>query len=1500
MRRTGILRWGLLMILVIVAAAVQPAFGSNRSAEDIVWDGEVSLPEGSFNLTADSGGVYTVNWTTALGALQRAQETGGFNFSVSDGLVEAYGLIPGSVNGLGAEGDEVWKFWVNYPNESVPRVGPDRLELEDGDVVTFYRGDRRARPEDSPRVKITARIILRRPEALFITAENQPVIREASKGAVMNITLTSCDALPTNFSGYDLIFLEMIGGGTAQKLAPILDEPKERGIPIISIHSEGYDLLMGTVDLDDHPDIESYWNYGGPENMNRLFSYLGANFCGLDLPVGEPIPTPKAYIHHPDSAGIFLNTTSYLRWYRNNTGYSYNESAPTVGVMTLAGDPVSAPLRIVLVRTLDRKGVNAIDLGFTNTSTMKDFFIQNGTAIVDAVILTKPFRLNYGDPEQGVRDLEELDVPVINGMKLWYMTPEEWMAGTGLFPTEVYFKLAMPEMDGVIDPIAVAGRTESGTFEPIPSQVEWLTDRAISWAELGRVPNPEKKAAIIYYNHGGGKDNLGATYLNVPRSLQQILDGLNESGYIVEGTVPDEHDLVDLMAHEGTNVGTWAPGELDAMVKAGNATLLPVDRYMGWFGALDPDKQKEVTERWGPVPGEIMVYENESGKYFVIPKLSFGNVILTPQPTRGWLQNNTVLYHNKDVPPHHQYIAFYFWLKKDFGADFIVHLGKHGTQEWTPGKESGISIDGCWPAILIQDLPVIYPYIVDNIAEGSQAKRRGGAEMISHMTPPIVVAGLYGNFTNLAQTAYNYNQVLNATVKENYKDEIIAGCEADHLDEDLAVNLTELSSDPEAFDEFVDELEHYLYDLKNEFMPYGLHVFSQPMEGKPMMEMVESMLGDDYKREVALMISYEDYPNASRLDKENELDNCTARLLTEVLFNGTTPEEGHIAVFGTVPEETSPAGSPENLTEYLDIGLEYADGLQACTEEMPRFINASDARYTPPSPADDPIRDPDVLPTGRNFHSISPRKVPTQAAWEAGQVLADKLVEQYRKDNNGTYPEKLAIILWAWAMTDHGVVESEILHLVGAKPVWDSYGGVSDVELVPLTELGRPRIDVLVVPSGLDRDLFPEKLKLIDRAIRLARNDTELAYPNYVKENSEEVKAALLATGNYTEEEADYLSVSRIFLEAAGTYGPNLDSPIAASDTWETDAKLGNLFIDRMSYIYGDDIWGSKTGSGDVFGTDAQKEVYRLNLAEVDAAAHHTNSNLYGFVDNDDVFQYLGGLGMAVRTVTGETPPMYVTDVRDPNKQKVEPLHNFFTRELRSRYYNPKWIEGMQTQGYSGAREMDKFTEYLWGWDVTVPDLVTETMWNQAYDVYVNDKYDMGLKEFFDANNPYAYQVMTARMLETSRKGYWHPTEEMEKKLAEEFERSEQEYGVACCHHTCGNPFLREYMQGILTGTETTKSSSGKAKSEGSSRHPYRPSSSGVANQTRISGVGTSAERPAEATTAESAMDEVTGYVMETLEKESAMPSVSGMPLMGILLVLIMLLVIGVGFWWGK
>jgi cobaltochelatase CobN len=1459
------------------------AFGSQPRG--LLWNGEVALDEQSLNLTASSGRVYQVNAGTALGALALACREANLSISLNDSLYDLYGLQIESLGEYRATGDQSWRFWINYPQEAMPTIGPDLAALRDGDRALFYFGDRRAKPDDSPRLEITARFLSKRPEALFLTVGNRPQIKQASSDSVLNVTLSAFQNA-SNLSSYDLIFLEMIGSDAASRLQGPLQQAGAKGIPIIIINSQGYESL-GNINLTDHPFIEQYWDYGQVENMRRLFSYLAANFCGLNIEVEEPLPTPKEYIYHPDRPDLFENLSSYLTWYGNKTGHKFNVSAPTIGIISYYQDLDQAD-RSALIYALEENGANVIDLGFSATSSLKKFFMSNNSSIVDAVILTKSFRLSYGDPDQGIADLLELNVPVLRGMRLYYQTPEEWNNSTGMNPLEIYFQIAQPEMDGVVEPIVMSGRTDSG-YQPIEEQMNWLADRAVKWADLGRINNSEKKVAIIYYNHGGGKDNIEGCYLNVPRSLQNILDGMKASGYHVNGTVPEEKALVDLLAHQGTNVGSWAPGELLAMVDAGNATLLPAEVYEQWFKMLPQDRQSEVTKMWGPPPGKIMVYENQSGKFLVIPKLSFGNVLLLPQPSRGWLENTTVLYHDKSVPPHHQYIAFYLWLKYGFAADAVVHLGKHGTQEWLPGKECGISRDD-WPALLIQDLPVVYPYIVDNIAEGTQAKRRGDAVMITHLTPPIVASGLYGNLTNLAETVYQYKSVDNASVKEVYRREILNVTGEMHLDEDLEVDLLNISANETDFNRFADKLEAYLYGLKSQYMPYGLHVFGQPPEGEPLAGLIMSMLGDDFKRDVAGMISYDDYPNPARLDRNNELQNCTDKLLFEVIVNGTGCEAAQKEIFGNVSS---------NLTGLLNLSLEYGQAIAACSAEVPGLAAALNSSYTPPSPADDPIRDPAVLPTGRNFCSVDPRRVPTSAAWAVGSSLAEKLIDEYRQDHNGTCPRKMAIVLWAWAMTDHGVVESEILRLVGAEPVYDAYGGVSDVRLIPLSELGRPRVDVVVIPSGLHRDLFPEKLQLIDRAIRLAANDTSPEYPNYVRENSEEIYLELMAGGNISEQQAAILSSSRIFLEEAGTYGPNLDSPISASDTWENDTKIGNLFMDRMSYIYGDGIWSSRLSSGEDL-SGLQRDLLKDNLAEVEAAAQHTNSNLYGFIDNDDVYQYLGGISLAVRTAAGKAPDLYVTDAVDPEKSDVSSLHDYFSRELRSRYYNPRWIQGMMEQGYSGAREMDKFAEYLWGWEATVPDLVSEKTWNEVKEIYVDDKYQMGLKEFFNENNPWASQALTGRLLETARKDRWHPSEEVKKELAEQYEQSVKDYGVTCCHHTCGNLALQEYMQGVLPAHDTDSSSSSASTSKSSrssSPSPRQKShSSGAAahNQTLPAGFGSEASPTQQPS--DSPSSEVSGFVMEAVETRVSEPSASSAPVLAIGLVLAVLFAMWVGF----
>jgi len=1533
-----------------------------------IWKGNVVLlAGGTANVTAGAGmdgcgREYAVGSTTALGALLRAARYGDFNFTINDSDYNRSGALAiDSIAGI-RENETSGGYWhclVNYPYDSKPIVSVNKFDLSADnarfgplDLVTFYYGDSASLPENSSEtIEIIAQTIERKPEAIFVTVGRHEFIEKGTEASNLNIALHSpsdISDLPNapDLRGYDLIFLEHISGECAEKLKKSIKAADNRGIPIVSIHSAGYDEIFGNVNLTEHPAIEEYWDNYNEANIARLLTYLEVNFCGLIGNIEDPVPIPKSYIYHPAAPKLFFDTGEYLEWYSNRTGsgHRYDPLNLTIGVANWCEAAASQDIG-VLVGALEERGANVISIGFTGTGHLLKLYRVNNETIPDTIICTKSFRINYADSKQGIRDLETLNVPVMKAIRLYYMTPEDWRNETshGVSIMDLGFQVGLPELDGIIDPIVIAGKNSNESeYRPIESQINRTADRAIRWAHLNstHTRNRDKKVAMIYYNHGGGKDNLGACYVNVPSSLRNILTAMKAAGYNVTVDVPDEKALIDLMVHEGTNIGTWAPGELERMVAAGNATLVPVESYVTWFGELAEERQHEVVERWGEPPGEIMVWTDpETGnKSFVIPMLSFGNVILAPQPTRGWLQNSVVLYHNKDIPPHHQYIAFYLWLGQEvqdggFDADEIMHFGKHGTQEWLPGKESGLSADDCWPSILIQDIPVIYPYIVDNIGEGTQAKRRGSATMITHLTPPIVVSGLYGNLTNLLETTSFYSAPdVNTTVKDEYKKTIIATCKELYLDEDMEVDLGEISENTTEFDDFVVKLADYLYGLKRDFMPYGLHTFGEPPEGEPRTSLIASMLREGYRQDVASLIGYIGYPDPMQVENESRLDNCTQRLLELTLPNDTnitndttstrdTNNTNTSVDMGVTPVEAQEivlGRTSENMTAHLSHAITFAGEIAGCTIEIERTIGCFDGDYIPPSEADDPIRNSNVIPTGRNFHSINPRAVPTKEAWTVGKKVADVLIEKYREENGGDYPRKLTIILWAWAMTDQGVIESEILYLVGATPVWDENGAVCDVRLIDGSDLGRPRIDVMVVPSGLHRDLFPGKLKLIDRAIRLAANDTgsesvsiagsavgsdagagSVAYSNYVRENSRKIYHDLLNRTDhvYSDSDAEYLSMSRIFLEAPGTYGPNLDSIVGATGAWNDSSVIGELFIDRMNYIYGDDVWGIPG-----------EELFRANLAETDGIVHNTNSNLYGFMDNDDVFQYVGGLATAYRSITGDaSPEVYITDNRNPDGDPTATtLRSVIRREYRTRYTNPKWIGGMEEEGYAGAREVSKFVYHLEGWQVTVPEVVTDSMWDRAYDIYVDnaykDEYDLDMDEFFDENNPYAQQSLTGYMAEMIRKEYWTPSDDVKQKIVAEYVESITEHGVTCCHHTCGNPFLDEFVSGVISipGVVSDETAQEYREIMDEATRPRAKGGSSQSNETaEDGGVGTDAtgkpkDRRSELTRAG---EYVEGYVMdvEVPESVSNMLSSSGAPLLAIIAVVTILALIGIG-----
>ncbi len=1010
-----------------------------------------------------------------------------------------------------------------------------------------------------------------------------------------------------------------------------------------------------------------------------------------------------------------------------------------------------------MIRAVEKKGCNVIALYGFHGFSLDKFLIKDKKAIVDSII-SLTYNLSHPDQQKGIEEAESIDVSLLQAVKHYRKNPQEWESGLEGLATDMLPYVLYAEMNGMFEPMMVAGKVVENTgndyYKTIDYQIDWRVERAIAWARLHKMKNSDKRIAITFYSEGGGKANVGADidyYLDVPSSLANLFKAMKSRGYDLGGEpILDSDKLSKIMAEVGSNVGVWAKAELRKRVKGGSVILIPEQKYLKWFSGLPKDKRNEVIERWGQPPGKIMVYEEGNKKYLVIPKLEFGNIILLPHPTWGFLQDEATLYYQGAIPPHHQYIAFWFWLNREFKADAVFTAF---TQiSLMPGKQVGLSRYD-WGGLLLQNVPNIHPFPIQGNG-GVHNKRRANALLIDYM-PTIVSSGLYEELLGLQKKILFYEQAEGA-LKEEYKEGILNECKRLKLDNDLNLELDSISSK-----ELVGKLNHYLNQIKAEHMPYGSHTLGEPPEGKPLVEMISSMLGSEFKKHI------------SGLGSQEEL---AGGLLTEVILNQSTPEEAQKVVLGQVSKE---------IIDDLNLAIEYAKRIDACTIEIPRILDAFEGKYILPGPMDDPIRNPDALPTGRNPYTFDTRSIPTKEAWQIGKRMVEQLLEQHLKKNE-KYPQQIAFVLWSSETTKHhGIMEAEILYLLGVKPIWDKAGRVEDIELIDKTNLKRPRIDVLVTTSGLYREHFQNQICLIDRAVRLA---TEVSEPsNYVKQNAEIIKSKLLED-NYEESVACNLSKARVFSEAMGAYSPNLQFAIPASDSWENDTKLSELYINRMSHTYGENVQGKQV-----------KDVFRQNLKTVDVGVFSRSSNVYGVLDHPMVAAYFGGLKLAVRNTSNKKLDMYITNLRNQNNPEVETLEHFFNRELRSRYFNPKWIKGMMEHKYDGARYMATFTEDLWIWDVTSPEMVTEDMWNEVNEVYVKDKYNLELKSYFNKNNPHAFQSIAATMLDVVRKGYWDAPEKIKKSLAKEYAISVIEKGIACCHHTCNNPALNQMVANIIS-----------------------------------------------------------------------------------------------------
>ena len=1046
-------------------------------------------------------------------------------------------------------------------------------------------------------------------------------------------------------------------------------------------------ILRGKFPAAMEPEeLRIYRANRSPENYRNLVRWIIHKELDSSVKFAPPVTIPAIGVTHPDAGKIFSSIAEYKSWAKANGHFRGN--AGTVALAIHAGRMNAAEMTLFrhLTNEFERQGLNVAIVYGDEVRVIHEILLnQDGTPMVDALLaLSFKFKSGLGKALSGA--IRKLDLPIFNGLRLYRQTTAEWEKSVqGMNNFAVAFAFIAPEISGMIEPMLLFGNRnlKKGKRmvqypEPFPGMIRVAAERIKKQIELRRKLNRNKRIAIFIYNGAGGKQSIGASYMNVPRSLVAIVGHLNQAGYAT-GKLSgfDEKKMSKALLNHARNVGSWAPGELDALIASGTPVRMSLAKYREYFRQLPKHFQKKVITAWGQ-PGKMKIMTNHGD--FIIPVLRGGNILILPEPMRGWLDDPHKLIHSSRLPPHHQYLAVYFYLQHEFKADAMVNLGRHGSGEWLPGKQLGLSAEDA-PLLIRGAIPVIYPYIMDGIGEGIIAKRRAQAVMIDHLTPVMKVPKTEEKWLRLNE-ALTALQTADPALRRRKETEL--------------KKLAREYGMPEKTSGDIHRIEEFL-EARKIPTPYGLHSFgvSPAAEGiKAMTEQAPAALRGKFRKQLAQ-------------SGENELDSLTRAL------NG---------------------------------------------------------RFVRPGPSGDPLRTQDALPTGRNFYSFDPAKVPTPEAMRLGREAADALLKR-ELEKRGRYPRKVAVVLWAGETTrTDGVNEGMILALLGMKITYDRTGRVDGVVSVPGARLKHPRIDVMVTTSGAYRDQFGDMLILLNKAMQQAERltDAENFLSTNVKDNPGEHR--------------------RIFFPAPATYGTRINKLAGASGIWENDDEIAALYRRSMSWSL------DKNG---VF-VESRKELER-NLAQVETVLHSRSSNVYGVTDIDDMYQYLGGLSMAVRKSTGKAPSEYILNQRRKERAVLTPLRKFLSAELDTRLLNREWIAAMQKENYSGGHVLARTVDNVWGWQAVTPENITAADWNSLYEVYVQDRYRLGMKKFFAESNEWAFQSMTGRMLEAVRKHYWKPASSIRQQLARQYALSVIRQGMACCDHTCNNPLLNQMVVNIIS-----------------------------------------------------------------------------------------------------
>ena len=1131
--------------------------------------------------------------------------------------------------------------------------------------------------------------------------------------------------------------------------------------------------------------LREYWRFGGAGNLAHAMATLqqgGPRTAADALPAA--VQLPSAGLYHPTWAQIEANVQALekLPIYKIN-GHLAPVERPQDALKTVAIAVNNAvftsddtPWLDSLIAALEQRGLRAY--AFYGPRQQKDLFWRmthtpdgDGRRVAD-VLINAALVFN---PTERKAELERIGIPVLQTMPALAMDAAQWsQSRAGLANSDVSYYYTPAELSGMVDAMLITARNPvSGALHPIAAQINAVADKAAALTRLQQTPPALRKVAMLVYNYPAGEGNFGASFLNVPKSLHTMLGAMQGAGY--QTTAPAAEDITRQV--QATMASFYKPEQAQALRAQGLADTLPLVDYLKWFRTLPKDTQARIEAYWGP-PKQAD---------FIIPRVLLGNVVVMPQPLRYevTMSNHTLeqrkrkIGHRSAVPLSHNYLAAYLWIRTQLGAHALVHVGTHGTLEWAPGKERALStLDD--PLLALGDVPNIYPYIMDNLGEAITAKRRGRAVLVSHSTPMFSPAGFRPKAHEMHDLMHDWETVAPGPTKVELESRLIDHFVEQQYHRDLGWPQEKIRSD---FAGFMELLHPYLDELAQTAQPLGLASFGEVPSPERRLLMVLQTL-----RKPLIEALGEDIDEVFLLDAAKLMQSRPARWLQVALKDAQAASQldlravdaaaiaAKLAAGSSVPNRAEGKVLDPKVLLALALKAKQLDAVLAHNKEISGFLAALDGQHLAASYGGDPVRNPESLPTGRNLYGFDASRVPTRQAWDTGVAAFEAWMAQHRKENKGQWPEKIAFTLWAGETMRHqGVMESQAFYALGVKPRWDDAGRVVGIDSVPATELKRPRVDVLLSVTGSYRDQFPTVMRWLDVAVRqvavLPVND------NFVARNSQAVAQKLLKAGA-SPTQAQAWSTARVFSNEQGSYGTGLNEGTLATDTWAKadkaggDAQLAQLYIDRMGHGFVD-------GQGTAADGIARQLAYASNLAQVDAALLSRTSNTYGVLTSDDPFQYLGGIALAVRQLTGREPSLYVQNLRDETEIKTESAAMAINKEMQTRYLHPQWIKAQQAEGYSGTLQVLKTANFLWGWQVTAPQEVRQDHWQSLHNVYVRDQYQLGTRQWLEGDNRAAFAQTLERMLDAVRLNYWRPDDATRKELVQAYTEAVKASGLA-------------------------------------------------------------------------------------------------------------------------